>query len=82
MFDLDTYCQNIHHANYHGQDTGGDDNPPESHANGFLGHGLGVQVAQCGYTQDHHDPAERVETRFLSEHRPVVVEIALEDREL
>ena len=81
-FDLDTYCQNVHHANYHCQDAGGDDDSPESQANVFLGHSLGVQVAQCRNSQDHHDPTERVEARFLSEHRPVVVEIALEHWEL
>lgn len=78
FFDLDTYCQNIHHANYHCQHASGDDNSPESQSDSFLGHGLGVQVAQCRYTEDHHDPAERVEARLLSEHRPMVVEIILE----
>lgn len=81
-FDIGTYCQNIQHTNYHCQDAGRDDYLPETHSNDFLGHGLGVQVAQCCYTQDHHDPTKRVETRFLSEHRPVIVEITLQNGEL
>ena len=77
-----TYSEDVGHAEDADDDAGGDDEAPEGRAEGALGGGLFVQVAEDGDPDDDHDDAEGDESVGRGEERPVVGGVALEERDL
>ena len=58
-----------------------DNEAPEGEAEGFLGRRGLVQVAECGYTSEHHGCAEREEGGVRGEEGPVSSDVAWEKGE-
>lgn len=79
--EIGTYGEDVGYAEDADDDAGGDDKAPEGRAEGSLGRGLFVQVAEDGDADDDHDDAEGDEAVARGEKRPVVGGVALEERD-
>lgn len=75
-----TYCHNIEEANHDAQDTRGDEQTPERHAQGLLAGSLLVHVSEHVESDGHHGAAQSDKAMHWAQQRPVTGEEVAEER--